>query len=787
MLASWLLLAPVLGATPQSDSLALVYPVLDEAQRELLEELSVCRQHGRDGSFEMAFARLEEHHYLRAEGMRGDLDRAGARVLRTLPLTGGMLVEGLDETEAAELRRRADVLSVTFDQARGPAGMTPAVLPAPMTPVPRTLASAIDGAHHNHQAVHQGGNEGEGIGVAILDSGIDADHAGSGRPHAAFYVDGDPTNGSGAGLSGSRILALAGNSGGEDFFGHGTRMSSFAAGAQFNGLPGVSDGGAPGADIYSYNLTVNPLSGLTTIFEEATAAEWAAAIPEVRVANMSYDGSFDPATPPNPSLDAAAASGLVLTVSGGNTGAAIEYHHGAFNVLPVGSSFLAQPEPYLFPGFQQSAIGPLMDGRSYPHLLAVGENLTGAKIDDENSFQASFGTSGASALTAGAAALVFKTRPTSTGREVRALLLNALRDVVAGEEEGRGFGYLDASSAVFDALFDRVVEGIALPNVRNEHSVDLVAGQAGKATLVWDRLNPGVPDAGDLDLYVYDPSGAPVASSTATLLNIEQVEWTAEASGTYTVVVDFVSTPQFQSPSSEPMRYALAGVQQPGVLTVDPCVGALAQIFQLDPAVITPSQPTSGWFPSPTGFLRIKGCGLEGTTVVRIGGIDAPFVALPGGEALQVTPPEGLTGTQSLEVVTPLGVINTTIGYDSGGPLLFPNWPTFDVGFFDLQLTAEPGSFYAVFWSMLIGPTSVPGLFDLDIGAGAIAGGLLGADLYTFGFMPPEGSLRLTESSLIGIFSVGDVIHFQAIGTDAGISQLPATESNPVGLLIVFS
>jgi hypothetical protein len=782
MLASWLLLAPALGAPQQPDSLAILYPLADDTQRELIEELSECRQHGRAAEFQMALGRLAERNHLRRTSLAADLERAGAEVIDSLPLTGGLLIAGLDPLEAEELRRRADVLSVTFDEARGPSGMTAALLPAAPLPAPLTLASAIDGAHHNHLAVHQGGNEGQQIGIAILDSGIDADHAGSGRPHAAFFVDGDPTNSSALGLSGSRVIQAGGNFGGEDDFGHGTRMASFAAGAKYNGLPGVSDGGAPGADIYSYRIT-QP-GGLTTIFLEAQGLEYAASIPEVRVANLSYDGSADPGTAPNPSLDMSAASGLVVTVSAGNAGASIDYHHGAFNALAVGSSFLAQPEPYLFPGFQQSALGPLLDGRRYPHLIAVGENLTGAKLDDEASFQASYGTSGASALTAGAAALVFRARPNSTGREVRALLLNALDAVQAGPDEGRGYGYLNASDAVFDALTDQVVEGVALPYVRNEHALALNAGESARATLAWDRLNTTVADGGDLDLYVFDPAGVPVVSSTATRQNIEQVQWVANQAGTYTVVVDFVSVPANQSPASQPLRYALAGVPSPSTYVADPCVGSTPQILQLDPPVVTPAQPTSGWFPSPTGLLRIKGCALENVGAVTIGGLQADFVALPGGEALEVTPPQGLSGTQPLEVHTSQGVLTTNVSYDAGGPLLFPLWPTIDIGFLSFQLSAEPGSFYAVFWSMQIGPTSVPGLFDLDLGAGTLAGGLAGAALYQYGFMPAKGEVIFTENNLDAFLPNGQIFHLQAIGTDGAITQLPAVSSNLLGLLV---
>ena len=34
---------------------------------------------------------------------------------------------------------------------------------------------------------------GDGIGMAILDTGVDADMAGSGRPHSAYYPGGNPS------------------------------------------------------------------------------------------------------------------------------------------------------------------------------------------------------------------------------------------------------------------------------------------------------------------------------------------------------------------------------------------------------------------------------------------------------------------------------------------------------------------------------------------------------------------------------------------------------------------
>ena len=39
-----------------------------------------------------------------------------------------------------------------------------------------------------------GAHKGKGLGIAILDTGQDADHAGSKRPHACYYPGGNPNN-----------------------------------------------------------------------------------------------------------------------------------------------------------------------------------------------------------------------------------------------------------------------------------------------------------------------------------------------------------------------------------------------------------------------------------------------------------------------------------------------------------------------------------------------------------------------------------------------------------------
>src|SRR5262249_44075789 len=89
----------------------------------------------------------------------------------------------------------------------------------------RTSTSANN---HNADAVQAQGFKGQGASVAILDTGQDSDMNGIGRPHRLYFVNGDPTNTTGGGIGGSRLLVnrQIGLLSADDPLGHGTSVAS---------------------------------------------------------------------------------------------------------------------------------------------------------------------------------------------------------------------------------------------------------------------------------------------------------------------------------------------------------------------------------------------------------------------------------------------------------------------------------------------------------------------------------------------------------------------------------
>ena len=102
---------------------------------------------------------------------------------------------------------------------------------------------ATDEFNHAAQTAHRLGYTGEGVGLAIMDTGQDSNCNGQNRPHRLYYPDGDPTKMTGRGIAGSRLernLQL-GAMPADDQLGHGTAVAALAAGAAW-GAPGAHHG-----------------------------------------------------------------------------------------------------------------------------------------------------------------------------------------------------------------------------------------------------------------------------------------------------------------------------------------------------------------------------------------------------------------------------------------------------------------------------------------------------------------------------------------------------------------
>lgn len=153
------------------------------------------------------------------------------------------------------------------------------------------LASSVSfiGATERHQV----GNRGQGVVVAILDSGIDTDHpdlADAVVHQACFGGDGGPLDGVGFCPGGSDRRVGPGAA--EDDAGHGTHVSGIVASNGIVSAPGV----APAASIVAIKVTNNcSFSGCFDAFSEIVAAlDYLIAnnaTLQVRVINMSFGTS----------------------------------------------------------------------------------------------------------------------------------------------------------------------------------------------------------------------------------------------------------------------------------------------------------------------------------------------------------------------------------------------------------------------------------------------------------------------------------------------------------------
>lgn len=375
---------------------------------------------------------------------------------------------------------------------------------------------------------------GTGVGVAVLDTGVDDNMNGTGRPHRGFFVNGDPNNSSGAGIGGSRLLATTGTSGlgTDDVHGHGTHV----AGSVLNGWSSIL-GMAPNADLIGVKLSNNQGSAQGTWM--VAAWQWVAANASrhrIKVANNSFSGSPDPNDGIQMALDSAAFNNdILITCSAGNSASNTTSSQNVWNGLAVGAltkSSLARA-PF-------SAIGPLANfGRIYPDIAAVGVTVGSLATNDEANVAVSSGTSMSSPMVAGAAALVRQAAPNITARETKALLLNTARDIGQVRNEV-GFGIINCDLAVERALAgDYRIERLSTANpIKNVTFTPTTSGAANVTIAFMHAPGGALPN---VDLFVYDANNMLLASSTDTLISYERVSFSATAAQNYRVELRGIS------------------------------------------------------------------------------------------------------------------------------------------------------------------------------------------------------------------------------------------------------
>ncbi|MCC3763753.1 S8 family serine peptidase [Glycomyces sp. TRM65418] len=307
---------------------------------------------------------------------------------------------------------------------------------------------------------------GEGVTVAVIDSGVDADHpdlAGAVLPGRS-YVDRDPG-------AEPRLLAIGSDPGpvyerafGQaDPVGHGTAVAGLIAASADSRHPGV----APGASI----LPIRVLDDENRYHDSAmvgAAVEWAVDN-GADVVNLSLGGHYDSA-PFAEALAYAERHDVLIVACTGNQhrdgDGAGEAHEDVWFPARV-------PEVLAVTGTdQRGERWPTAVTGEETDVAAPGANLTAPKAGGGH--KTVTGTSFASAVVSGAAALVRSAHPDwSAGQVRRALIATA-----AADGPGLGSGVVDAAAAVA-ADVDSIPPAESAPSISPGWSAAATAAGGG--------------------------------------------------------------------------------------------------------------------------------------------------------------------------------------------------------------------------------------------------------------------------------------------------------------------
>ena len=400
----------------------------------------------------------------------------GGRVTSELGVISSLGAE-LPLDAVTSMRADADVFAITPNASVEMTGKGESNNPTPASDYPDLVGADL---------VWEEGVTGEGITVAVVDTGI------SNHPGLRNKVNGVKLN---------RIAGwvdfVDGSNAPLDPHGHGTHIAGIIANAQegpdgeWNGVaPGVRLVGVRVLDEYGYSDYENVIQGIQWVIENKDEYD-------IRVMNLSLVSNaevpywFDPL---NEAVMQAWASGITVVVAAGNDGAepmTIGVPGNNPYVITVGA-FTDNHTPedwsddYLAPF---SAAGPTLDAFTKPDLLAPGAHMV-STIDKHSTLAEEHpdsllskeyfwmaGTSQASAVVSGLAALTLAENPDLTPDEVKyRLMVTALPWIDVDSTEAlysiwqQGAGRVNGPDAVFAEL-----EGTA--NAGMDISADLAGEQ----------------------------------------------------------------------------------------------------------------------------------------------------------------------------------------------------------------------------------------------------------------------------------------------------------------------
>jgi type VII secretion-associated serine protease mycosin len=384
---------------------------------------------------------------------------------RRIGATGFVVVDTGDEpAEAVRDRLRADprVAAAELDYVRR-AFATPNDPRYDTVPMQRVrLPAAWDSVKASSSQI-----------IAVLDTGVDLTHP---------DLDGV--------LEDGRNVIL-GNGTPQDQNGHGTTVASIAA-AETNNGQGVA-GTSWGARI----MPVQVLNASGEGFDSDVAEGITWAVDHgATIVNLSLGGEGTTAVLTNAVAYAASHNVVVVAAAGNDGNNVVQYPAAYDSVLAVGATDDNGSLAYF------SQHGPWVD------IVAPGTSLQGAASGGGYTSTAT-GTSFASPITAGVAALVRTKNPTWTAAQVVDRLQRTAQDIgPTGVDDSYGYGVLDASAALGGTAASAVA-----PQGGDAHEPNPVPAAA---KLITTSATATVSPEGDVDWFAVDVAGPGSIAVTVT-------------------------------------------------------------------------------------------------------------------------------------------------------------------------------------------------------------------------------------------------------------------------------
>ncbi len=391
---------------------------------------------------------------------------AGVRPGRELPLVDGVAAR-VPADRLAALAARPGVAAVTRDRTGQVHGASY-----------DTGTSASPFAWSTGTAPLWGRSDGEGVAVAVLDTGVApvpdlADRLVSGPDLSG---EGDPRS---------------------DGYGHGTVMAGLVAGSGAASGSTPRTGTAPGARVVS--VKVAGANGAADVSTVLAAMHWVAAYREqygIRVLSLSWGvpSTQDPAVDPlDHAVERLWGLGITVVVAAGNAGPGPKTVTKPADdplVLTVGAyDDKGDTNTANDAAVAWSSRGPTAQGVQKPDVVAPGRSLVatrspGSVVESENpkalvgsSYIRGSGTSQATAVVAGAAAVLLGARPGLTPDQVKAALVRTASPLPAVDRTVQGAGRVQVERAARADVRDITP---AAPVSTGLGSLDASRGSAGR-------------------------------------------------------------------------------------------------------------------------------------------------------------------------------------------------------------------------------------------------------------------------------------------------------------------